>query len=455
MRPAGSTLALPRETSMSKDEDIPWFHAVDVMDFARVMKGSEDYMAGQYGSEIARIEELEKHDELMFGDDTEWTKRAVRAVKDAKEKVKGIGNPPEEPQKPEESKIKRRAPGTGGISTDAPEMFRMQQASQSASEAPLLNENFSAQETGQASPAQPIDGSNSSSSTAKPRRPSHAGHHGHQGHAPADYFFYQALLHYYLSPLDIRILKTAFGDFSLFPSTILPRVEHISTGHVVDDELRKRTKYLSHLPHGCEVAFLECDWTDTVPADVLEKFKPEIEKRRKRNEEKDAREEKERARAEKVEEDKRYAAARRRRTSPAPQRFKPEDWEPLAAAEVSETAEGVDVSEHESSSPIFRQGSGFASLASPGTSPNAPRTVWGTTAIDRTSPTMPAQDPGPPQDDGWLQGWERDLLTEGDLVAQAEAASLESPAPAQSGGGKKKKNKKITLMSTTGTRRGA
>src|SRR5205823_4818461 len=78
------------------------------------------------------------------------------------------------------------------------------------------------------------------------------------------YYFYQSLPHSYLSPLDIRILRTAFGSFSAFPSTVLPRVENFSPGHLVDDDLRKRAKYLSHLPYGCEVAFLECDWTDIV-----------------------------------------------------------------------------------------------------------------------------------------------------------------------------------------------
>ena len=109
MRPAGSTLALPRETqAMAKNEAIPWFHAADVMDFARVMKGSEDYMAAQFDAEVARVEQVEKHDEVMFGDDTEWTKRAVRSIRETKEKTKGIGNPPEQPDKPEESKARKR-----------------------------------------------------------------------------------------------------------------------------------------------------------------------------------------------------------------------------------------------------------------------------------------------------------------------------------------------------------
>ena len=269
---------------------------------------------------------------------------------------------------------------------------------------------------------------------------------------PADYYFYQALLHYYLSPLDIRILKAAFGDFSSFPSTILPRVERISTGHVIDNELRKRTKYLAHLPHGCEIAFLECDWTDTVSPDVLERFKSEIERRRKRNYEKESREEKDRVRAEKEEYDKRYAAARRKRPSSPEKTFRPEDFQPLAAA--VEGSDDIAVEGGlESTSPIWssRKGneSAFASLASPSTSPNESRTVWGTVAIQPTSPELPPVAPeSNPTDDGWLQDWEKDLLADSEVAAQMEGASVAQEV----GKSKKKKGKKITLMSTNAKR---
>jgi len=59
--------------------------------------------------------------------------------------------------------------------------------------------------------------------------------------------------------------------------------------------------------------------------------------------------------------------------------------------------------------------------------------------------------------DGWLQGWEKDLLQEDEMVARAEELSLaesSKAAVASAGSGKKKKAKKITLMSTT-ARRGA
>ena len=110
VRPAGSTLALPREDSsaLGEGESIPWHFAADVMDFARVMKGTSDYMIAQLDEEIAAIEQLERYDELMFGEDPEWTGRAMRAVKEAKERLAGIGNAPK-PKRPEESRSKKKS----------------------------------------------------------------------------------------------------------------------------------------------------------------------------------------------------------------------------------------------------------------------------------------------------------------------------------------------------------
>lgn len=81
VRPAGSTLAIPKDAAaaLTKSEEIPWHFAADVMDFARVMRGTSDYMLEQYDDEVAQIEQLERHDELMFGDDTEWTQKAIRS----------------------------------------------------------------------------------------------------------------------------------------------------------------------------------------------------------------------------------------------------------------------------------------------------------------------------------------------------------------------------------------
>lgn len=486
-RDTGSTLAMPRESpdAIAKGDDIPWHFAAEVMDYARIMKGSEDYMLEQFDSDIAAVKTLEQEDEVMFGDDTEWTVRAVRLLQEAKEKIKGIGNPPAQAKKPEEAKPKRPPIEFNPDDSNVPEMYGIQQAMRTGQSIPNVSVNGTTTtgSNGQgASTSTDESMSSHSQSSTSPLANHRAASESllttrladfkarqHAERQPDSYLFYQALLHYYLSPLDIRILKEAFGSYETFPSSILPRIEHVSTSHIVDDDLRRRTKYLAHLPYGCEVGFLECDWTDTVPAEVLERFKPDIERRRKRNHDKEAREEKERLRAEKAEE-KEFAAARRRRPSGVNvEQFSQNDFQPLVSTEVADTAAHVDSHLGVSAgSPPWTthrtHSSGYASLASPGTSPNTARTVWGTTMIPASSPEIRAMQRDEPTDDGWLQGWERELMKEeDDILAQTQAMSLgggesskSAAAPVGSAGGAKgkKKKQKITLMSTN-ARRGA
>jgi hypothetical protein len=468
VRAAGSTLALPRDgaESLGKDEDIPWYFAAEVMDYARIMKGSEDYMMEQYNQYIADLQKQEKEDELMFGEDNiEWMRKSIKMIEEGREKLLGIGNPPISLSKPPQTKPKRPPIVFSSTLEESPNMYNIHHASKSGQSvsAFLTHSDGEPQEEARLAPLDtPIVGDTQPNNISPENRQlsndvlGASAHNKPKSHdnQPSEYYYYQALLHYYLSPLDIRILRTAFGSYASFPSTILPRVERVSTGHIVDDDLRKRAKYLAHLPYGCEVSFLECDWTDIVSAEVLDRFKAEIERRKKRNHEKESREEKARLRAEK-EEDEKYAAARRKRPSIPHENFSAEDFAPLTASNVlsNGTASGA---EDTSTSPPWpaRRGQGFGPLASPSTSPSAPRTVWGTAAIPPSSPTLqvPLNEHDIP-DDGWLQNWEKDLLQEEDMVAQAQALSLGENSRAQAGG-KKKKAKKITLMSTN-ARRGA
>ena len=449
MRQPGSTLALPRDGAdvLGKSEDIPWYFAAEVTDYARIMKGSEGYMVEQFDNEIAALHRQENEDELMFGEEPQWTRKAVNAVNEAKEKVRGIGDPPAMPKQPSEKKPKRLPIQFTEVSEDAPELYFLQQRSQT--EIPT-SETKTPPTATDLQPVEPLQQRDPEPKQIPSNPRNLYQRHLTEGHHPdAPYFFYQALLHYYLAPLDIRILKSAFGNFASFPSTLLPRVERVSTGHVMDDELRKRTKYLSHLPYGCEVGFLECNWTDVVLPEILEQFKPEIEKRRKRNWEKENREERDRVRAEKAEDDARWANARRRRPSVSTEHFSEDDFHPLASSSLDQA----------NGSPPWpsRQGSSFATLASPSTSPSAPRTVWGTAQIAPTSPDFQPHRIESEMDDGWLHSWEEELQAENDLIAQVQAASLSesgpsNPPPNSSGQGKKKKKQKITLMSTTARR---
>lgn len=464
-RKPGSTLSLPRDAAdaLPLTEDIPWFNVAEVLDYARIMKGGEEYIMSQYDSEIELLKEQEKEDELMFGDDPTWTRKAIAAIIEAKEKAKGLGDPPP-PAKQRLEKRAQKAP----IKFEepegrAPDMYSLQQATKSGQSLSETSGTSSAK-TDTTQTTSDLPSPNNLADTLEKTKISGERTDTFKPGAPRPpiprpqgypFYFYQALPNFFLSPLDIRILRAAFGDFSSFPTTILPRIEHISTGHMVDDDLRKRAKYLAHLPFGCDVSFLECDWTGSVGSSVLEQFSEEIDRRRRRNHEKEAREEKERIRAEKEEDDKRYAAARRRRPSVVERSFTENDFQPLASGSPNPDSHAF------SASPPWantRAHASYTTLASPGTSPEGPRTVWGTAAI---APSSPQVQPSVPEisthDDGWLQGWERDLLDEDNAVAMVEASIAGEGARStpSAGGGKKKKNKKITLMSTSSARRGA
>ncbi|KAJ5126146.1 hypothetical protein N7526_008323 [Penicillium atrosanguineum] len=425
-REPGSTLALPRDGAEAPDagQDIPWFHVAEVADYARIMKGGEDYMTSQYETEIEDLRQQAVEDELLFGDENTWTRKAIGAINAAKEKLNGIGNPPNVSRQPKTAKeppVESIAPAVDMKEPVIPS------TSDSSAESVLESTTDA---------PQPVQESSSTPAT-RPTSP---------------IFFYQALPQFYLSSLDIRILKAAFNEYADFPATILPRVEHISTGHMVDDDLRKRVKYLGHLPYGCEVNFLECDWRDVVVPEVLNRFRSETDRRRKRNREKEAREEKDRIRAEKEEDDKRWAAARRKRpsigsASEAP--FSAQDFQPLAS--------GLDPALFDtgaSSASPPRASSQFGALASPSNSPPGSRTVWGTTAVESLSPRLEVQSGTP--NDGWLHGWEDELLAHQESVIMAQTATeAQSAGPSTStptGGAKKKKKSKITLMSTNSHR---
>ena len=117
------TLAMPRDGAevLGKDEDIPWYFAAEVMDYARVLRGAEDYMTEQFNKEIVELRQQAQEDEVMFGEDNiQWAKKAIRNIEESKEKIQGIGNPPESALKPAEPKPKR-APIV--FREDAPEFF--------------------------------------------------------------------------------------------------------------------------------------------------------------------------------------------------------------------------------------------------------------------------------------------------------------------------------------------
>ncbi|KZT74957.1 hypothetical protein DAEQUDRAFT_720147 [Daedalea quercina L-15889] len=119
------------------------------------------------------------------------------------------------------------------------------------------------------------------------------------------YYYYQAAtgMPIFLHPLDIRILFSHFNSYSAFPNTISVRVESYAES-TVNDDLRKRCKYLGHFPEGADVVFVEADLEDVVGAEGLKNFEAPLRMRRARRKEKGKKDDKARARAEEREKEK-------------------------------------------------------------------------------------------------------------------------------------------------------
>ena len=113
------------------------------------------------------------------------------------------------------------------------------------------------------------------------------------------YYYYQAAsgLALFLHPLDIKILLSHFSDYSAFPDTITVRVESFAEG-TVNDDLRKRCKYLAHLPEGADVVFIEADLEGVVGAEGLKNFEGPLKMRTSRRKEKGRKDDRTKARAE-------------------------------------------------------------------------------------------------------------------------------------------------------------
>lgn len=113
------------------------------------------------------------------------------------------------------------------------------------------------------------------------------------------YYYYQAAsgLAVFLHPLDIKILFSHYNGYASFPDEITVRVESAAEG-TVNDDLRKRCKYLAHMPEGADVVFIEADLEGVVGLDGLKNFEGALKLRTARRKEKEKKDDRARARAE-------------------------------------------------------------------------------------------------------------------------------------------------------------
>ncbi|PJF18541.1 putative e3 ubiquitin ligase [Paramicrosporidium saccamoebae] len=93
----------------------------------------------------------------------------------------------------------------------------------------------------------------------------------------ASIFFHQSMdgQPFFLNPLSIRILRREFGTYSEMPAFLCPPVLEIEMS-VMNEEIRKRHRYLQHVPTGCQFGLCEVDLSSIVSASVLAEFASEL-----------------------------------------------------------------------------------------------------------------------------------------------------------------------------------
>lgn len=130
----------------------------------------------------------------------------------------------------------------------------------------------------------------------------------------SSFFFYQVATgqNIFLHPLDIKIVLTAYGSYSAFPTTLHAIVQGADEGSMNED-MKKRCKYLTHLTMGADVVFIEVNWEKMaheaeargeeppVGRNVLRMYDQALRQRRNRRRDKERREDRAKSRYEEQE----------------------------------------------------------------------------------------------------------------------------------------------------------
>ncbi|ODQ64101.1 hypothetical protein NADFUDRAFT_84109 [Nadsonia fulvescens var. elongata DSM 6958] len=290
VRPHGSIMAVPANSLLapSEFETIPWYYSPGASEHARIMQGTVDYMLSEYEREIREIKNTMIEDELMFGDAGYYAKLAISKIHEAMKMI----NTTLSNDNYNGNKDKNSSSDDNDITSDAYNTCDLNETSILAADL----ESVSLDNTPELSYNTTETLGNSMGSVEV----------GSLYNDSTAYFFYQtsfnSVIRYFLAPLDINILRSAFGFYSSCPSVLLVKILNVVHSEVVTLDLQKRSKYLAHLPVGTEIAFVECDWSGVISDEVLKPFSEVLRERKKKKKQKERREERDfqRARAEEV-----------------------------------------------------------------------------------------------------------------------------------------------------------
>ncbi|SSD61462.1 uncharacterized protein SCODWIG_03223 [Saccharomycodes ludwigii] len=126
------------------------------------------------------------------------------------------------------------------------------------------------------------------------------------------YFYYEYIdpsnnQRFFLSALDIKLLRTTYQSYFKFPVVLGLKIENIHTDHVVTESGVRKYRFFSHLPLGTEFNLVDIDWRKLIisdsdnndgsdliiPQNVYESFANELRLRRSNTCKKKIREDKE------------------------------------------------------------------------------------------------------------------------------------------------------------------
>ncbi|CAO0791694.1 unnamed protein product [Mucor circinelloides] len=288
---------------------IPWHFTPGAMTFARFMLASPDYLRGEYNRDcvelndamadakgwgsaeempfieksldqiLAKMKQLNQQDtkelelaiqtsDMMFEAVAKYAKKHGKTASTHQQPVQTVDSV---------EKVEQ-----------APEAYRQYQLAHQAGEDIGANQAASAS-TNSAAPT-----------TTHQRHTNNNNNNSHSSNTPAtDFYFYQAVdgQHVYLHPLDIRILKHEFGEYDQFPRQLQVQATSVQESTLTED-LRKKCKYLGHLPLACDVTFMEINVKDIVSAETIQVYNQELVARVKKRKDKERKEDQRRKQAE-------------------------------------------------------------------------------------------------------------------------------------------------------------
>jgi len=279
-RPPFTTFALPVSTTWPSEAVPPLrapFHFLpDVEQFARFMLATPEYLQVHYATELENLM-LEAKERKQSNDPV-----GLGFVEEAASRVRGLTREIEEL---EVSKVKADIDDR---------LYLLSKIRTKPPRGPLVPDIAESSSYGHLGPS-----SSHFTSPSMLLHPSTSRRNVNPPSEPGSYYFYMAAngRYVFLHPLDIRILLSKYNRYSQFPSDISIQVDaFVETS--VDADLRKRCKYLAHLPEGSDVVFVEADLEAVVGKEVLQHFEVALRLRRQKRMDKERKEERARIRSE-------------------------------------------------------------------------------------------------------------------------------------------------------------